>query len=193
MLQNNTTRKNRVFAPIIIGLSLFLIVFMLYPMYISYIDTNITISNLEKSKAEKQKKIDEITAMQRIFTGSGSSEIKSKVQKYNHVYSTSDILESVMVNKFTKASEFTPSSINVGSISVDKWRKLPSGLSLANISVVVSADTPDMIIDYITYLTTESNFAFTIDSINLPLDTASAAQNNKWLSLSLSLWVYYYE
>lgn len=120
MLQNNTTKKNRVYAPVILGVSLLLIIFGLYPMYISYVDTNITISSLEKTKAEKQKKIDEITAMQLIFTGSGSSEIKSKVQKYNHKYNTSDIMEAIMVNKYTKASELSPSSINIGEISINK-------------------------------------------------------------------------
>lgn len=193
MQQNNITKKNRVYAPIIIGISILLIVMVMYPMYITYTDTSVVISSLEKSKIEKQKKIDAITAMQRIFTESGSSDIKSKVQKYNHSYNTSDIMEAVMVNKYTKATELSAPSINVGAVSVDKWKKLPSGLSLANISVVVSADTPDQIIDYITYLTTESRFAFTIDSISLPLDTASLAQDTKSLSLSLSLGVYYYE
>lgn len=121
MQQNNTTtKKNRVYAPIIVGISILLIVMAIYPMYISYIDTIVVISSLEKTKAEKQKKIDEINAMQRIFTESGSSEIKSKVQKYNHVYNTSDIMEAVMVNKYTKATELSPSSINIGTISVDK-------------------------------------------------------------------------
>ncbi len=193
MQQNNTTKKNRVYAPIIIGISILLIVMVMYPMYITYTDTSVVISSLEKSKIEKQKKIDAITAMQRIFTESGSSDIKSKVQKYNHSYNTSDIMEAVMVNKYTKATELSAPSINVGAVSIDKWKKLPSGLSLANISVVVSAETPDQIIDYITYLTTESRFAFTIDSISLPLVTASLAQDTKSLSLSLSLGVYYYE
>ncbi len=187
MLQNNTTKKNRVYAPIIIGISLLLITLVLYPLYTNYVDSSIEISVLEKSKAEKQKKIDEIKAIQLLFTETGSSDIKSKVQKYNHTFDTSNIMEVVMVNKYTKASTLTPSQINIGSISVDKGKKLPSGLSLATVSVVVSADTPDQIIDYLTYLTTESAYAFTIDSIALPLDTATAAQDNKGLSLSLSL------
>lgn len=193
-MQNNTIHKqNRVYAPIIIGLSLFAITFLLYPLYVEYVDTNTQVVALEKSKAEKQKKIDEIVAMQQLFSGTGMSEIKSKVQKYNHPFDTSNLMEAVMVNKFTKASVLSPAQISIGGITVDKWRKLPSGLSLGTVSVSVSAETPDQIIDYITYLTTESNYAFTIDSIVLPLDTAMAAQDNKWFSLSLSLGVYYYE
>jgi hypothetical protein len=190
---NNTTRKNRVYAPIIMGISIILIVLVIYPMYINYTDTKVVISSLEKTKVEKLKKIDEITAMQRIFTESGSSDIKSKVQKYNHPYNTSNILEAVMVNKYTKSTDLSPSSVNIGTVSVDKGKKLPSGLSLANVSIVVSAESPDQIIEYITYLTTESSFAFTLDNISLPLDTASLAQDSKSLSLALSLGVYYYE
>jgi hypothetical protein len=193
-MQNNTIHKqNRVYAPIIIGLSLFAITFLLYPLYVEYVDTNTQVVALEKSKAEKQKKIGEVVAMQQLFSWTGMTEVKSKVQKYNHPFDTSNLMEAVMVNKFTKASALSPAQISIGGITVDKWRKLPSGLSLGTVSVSVSAETPDQIIDYITYLATESSYAFTIDSIVLPLDTAMAAQDNKWLSLSLSLGVYYYE
>ena len=200
MSQNNSTaptntnlQKNRVYAPIIIGLSIFLIILVLYPIYTTYVDTSIEVSGLEKIKSEKQLKIDEIKAMQAQFASSGSSEIKDKVQKYNHSFNTSDIMEAVMVNKYTKSTSLTPASISIGSFSVDKGKKLPNWLSLASVSISVSGDTPDQIIDYITYLTTESAYAFTIDSISLPIDTGSAGQDATTTSLSLSLGVYYYE
>lgn len=120
MLQNNIHKKNRVYAPIIVGMSLLLVVFMLYPLYVEYVDTNSRITILEKSKLEQQKKIDEIKAIQVLFTGTGLSDIKSKVQKYSNVFNVSNIMEAVMVNKFTKASELSPSQINIGGISVNK-------------------------------------------------------------------------
>ncbi len=51
------------------------------------------------------------------------------------------------------------------------------------------------VIDFITYLTTSSPYAFTIDSISLPLDTDPdiAYFNGSKFSLSLSLGMYYYE
>lgn len=51
------------------------------------------------------------------------------------------------------------------------------------------------VIDYITYLTTASKYAFTIDSISLPLDTDPNSQsvNGSRFGLSLSLGMYYYE
>jgi hypothetical protein len=193
MQNNNFYKKNRVYAPIIIGISLLFISLVSYPLYIQYMDINSEIATLEKSKIDRQKKIDEISAMQLLFTGSWFSDIKSKVQKYNRSFDVSNIVEAVMVNKFTKASALSPSQINIGGISVEKWKKLPSWLSLATVSITVWADTPDQVIDYLTYLTTESSFAFTIDRISLPLDTWLAAQDKTWLSLSLNLWVYYYE
>lgn len=191
--QNNTLQKNRVYAPIIIGLSMLLIILVLYPIYTTYVDTSIEISAIEKTKSEKEKKIGEIKAMQAMFAGSGSSEIKEKVKKYTHSFNTSDIMEAVMLNKFTRSTQLTPASIEIGTISIGKGTKLPSGLSLATVSVNVTGDTPDQIIEYITYLTTESNFAFTIDSISLPIDTASSTADAAKTSLSLSLGVYYYE
>lgn len=191
--QNDTIQKNRVYAPIIIGLSLLLITLVLYPIYTTYVDTSIQISALEKTKSEKEKKINEIKAMQAMFASSGSSDLKEKVKKYSHTFNTSDIMEAVMLNKFTRATQLTPASIEIGSISIGKGSKLPNWLSLASVSVNITGDTPAQIIQYITYLTTESPFAFTIDSISLPLDTASASADATTTSLSLSLGMYYYE
>lgn len=191
--QNNHIQKNKVYAPIILGLALFLITLVLYPAYISYTDKRIEIVSLEKTQQEKQTKIDEINKIRDLFSQTGSSDIKAKVQKYNHTFVPSDIMEIVMVNKFTKFSELTPAQVNIWGISVDKGRKLPSGLSLGSVSLTISADNSDQIIDYITYLTTESPLAFTIDSISLPLDTIVLPQDSTGLSINISLGVYYYE
>lgn len=64
---------------------------------------------------------------------------------------------------------------------------------MATVSLSLSADTPDQIVDYLTYLTTESAFAFTIDNISLPLDTGNIAASTTGISLSITLGVYYYE
>lgn len=190
---SNLTKKTKVYIPIILGATILLITLVLYPLYTNYVDTSVTIATLEKSRDEKQVRIDAIKEMQRVFAGSGSSDLKTKVVKYSQKFDTSTIMEAVMINNYTKSSLLTPPAINIGPISIAKWRKLPSGLSLANVSLTVTADTPDQIVDYITYLTTESNLAFTIDSITLPIDTANAAPATTWVSLGIALGVYYYE
>lgn len=98
-----------------------------------------------------------------------------------------------MLNKYTKSTALTPAAINIWGISVSEGNKLPSGLSFGTVTMNISADSPEQIVDYITYLTTESSLPFTIDSINLPLDTANTNQNPTAISLSITLWVYYYE
>ena len=176
-LETNTSQKNRVYAPVLLGLSIILVVTLLYPLYTSYMDSVVEISSLEKTKAEKTTKLDAIKNMQALFVSSGASDIKTRVSKYNHKFNTSDIIESVMINNYTTGTSLTPPAINIANIAVDPGKKLPSGLSLANVTLSLSADTPDQIIDYLTYLTQESRFAYTIDSISLPIDTASIAPN----------------
>ena len=124
--KNNTVQYNRVYAPMIIGLTILLVVLVLYPIYTTYIDKDIEINHLETQKSEKQSKLDKITAIQAIFAGTGTNEIKDRVKKYDHSYNTSDIMEAVMVNKFTKSTTLTPASINISSISIDKGKKLPN-------------------------------------------------------------------
>ncbi len=191
--KNTVTQKNRVYAPIIIGLSFLVIIFGLYPLYTSYVDTSVEIASMESIKAEKTAKIDAIKKMQALFAGTGSSDIKARVDKYKKKFNTSDIMETVMINKYTKNSPLTPPSINIGNIAIEPGHKLPSGLSLGTISLSLSADTPDQIVSYLTYLTMESPLAFTIDSISLPLDTANIAASTTGVSLSITLGVYYYE
>ena len=193
LTNNNSTQKNRVFAPAIIGLSLLIIMFGLYPLYTSYVDTSIEIAAMEKTKGEKTVKIDAIKKMQAIFAGSGASDLKAQVDKYKNKFNTSDIMEAVMLNKHTKETALSPASINIGSIDIEPGRKLPNWLSLGTVALTLSADTPDQIVGYLTDLTTDSRFAFTIDSISLPLDTASIAPVSTGVSLSITLGVYYYE
>jgi hypothetical protein len=190
---NTTTQKNRVYAPIIIGSVLLISIFALYPLYTSYVDTSIEIVTLKKIQSEKTTKIDAIKKMQALFAGSGSNDIKARVEKYKNKFNTSDIMETVMVNKYTKDTTLSPASIIIGNIDVEPGRKLPSGLSLGTVSLSLSASTPDQIIEYITYLTTESRLAFTIDSISLPIDTAIIAPTDAGVSLAITLGVYYYE
>ena len=116
MSPNNTLHKNRVYAPMLIALALILIVFALYPLYTDYLNTSIEIAQLEKTKSEKDHQIDEIKKIQTVFAGSGSNDMKAKIQKYGHTFDTSTIMESLMVNKYTKASPLTPAAIRIGPI-----------------------------------------------------------------------------
>ena len=113
MLPNNIIQKNRVYAPIVVGITLLLATFLLYPLYMSHADTRITIAGLEKTKAHKQLKIDEVKKMQALFAGSGSSDLKAKVEKYNHRFNSSDIMETIMVNNYTASTLLSPAQIAI--------------------------------------------------------------------------------
>lgn len=102
MIQNNIHQKNRVFAPIIVGLSLFMIIFIVYPLYIEYVDTNTQMSLLENTKREKQAIKDSINTIKTEFNGSGTDAMMSKVRKYNRVFETSKIMSEVMLNEYTQ-------------------------------------------------------------------------------------------
>jgi len=193
MQPNNITTKNRIYAPIIIGFSLLIIIFWIYPLYTSYTDTSVEIASLSKSVSDKTGQINTIKNMQERFAGSGSDDLKVKVQKYKNAYSTSDIISTVMLNKFTESSTFTPAMINIWSINVNPGRVLPNGLSLATVSLSITAGDPKQIIDYLTYLVNESAYAFTIDAISLPLDTATDTASTTGITLSINLGVYYYK
>lgn len=196
MTNNNIIQKNRVYAPIIVGLSLLLIALVTYPLYEQYVDRSIQLRALEQTQSQKQDKVNAIKAMQaRFSTASGSDALVKKVARYDHSFNTSDIMEVVMVNDFTKGTNLNPATIRIDGVNISKGTKLPSGLSLANVSINLAGVSIDDIVNYITYLTVDSKLAFTIDNINLPLDTAPSvvASNTGLVNMGVNLGVYYYE
>lgn len=193
---SNIIQKNRVYAPVVVGIALLVIVFVLYPIYTKYVDASATIHALEITRSEKQTKVDEIKNMQALFApGNTKNDLAQKVKKYSQSLDTATIMEQVMINKFTEGTKFNPAPIRIASINVGKGAKLPSGLSLATTSLALSADSVDSIVDYLTYLTTDSPLAFTIDNISLPLDTnpTSSVTGTTGVSLAITLGVYYYD
>ena len=154
-----------------------------------------TFTSVETNRESKVKMRDELLKIQAEFASGATSDIAKKVEKINKKFEASDIMETIMLNDFTKTGVGTDAKIAIGSISVDKWAKLPSGLSLGHVSFNVSGTDMYDVIDYITYLTTNSSYAFTLDDIILPIDTAPSESltNGGKFSLALSLGIYYYE
>ncbi len=168
--------------------------FVLKPLYTNYLSKKTALAIVEKSETEKQASLDKLVALQKAFaTGSGSTEIVEKVKKIDQKFDTSNIMSTVMLNDYTRAWEWGRPRVAISSVSVDKWAKLPNGLSLGTVSVSLSTSSVEEMIDFITYLTQLSNFVFTINSITLPIDTTNTTGNATWVSLNLALGVYYYE
>jgi hypothetical protein len=173
MPNNTTTTYNRVYAPILIGISLLAITLVLYPLYTNYVDTSIAIHTLEQTQSDKKSKLAELQAMQAQFVGSGSSDLKTQVARYNHKFDTSLIIETIMLNKYTEVTSYSPAQVSIASISISPGRKLPSGLSLSTVSLSIKSDTYKQVVDYLTYLIDETPLTLTIDSISLPIDTGA--------------------
>lgn len=191
---NHVHSHNRIYAPIVLGVTLLVGLFLLKPVYTDYMDTRTTESTLTRTLGEKQAKYDALKKMQESFqSGSGASELVNRVNKIDKKWNEADIFSSVMINDFTKGNSLTPPLITVSSISLTKWQKLPNWLSLGTVNLGLSAGSIDQIIEYLTYLTQNTDFVFTLDNISLPLDTGGTDQESSLFSLSVSLGVYYFE
>lgn len=186
--------NNRPIPPILIGIAIFLWVLFLKPLYETTIEKETTLSTLEKKFTQKEKDYNDILLIKEKWNSGTLNDISARVKKLGRKFNTSDIMQTVMLNDFTKSSIGNPAHINISSISVDKGRKLPNGLSLGSVNIAIQATSVDDIVSYITYLTTASDFAFTLDNISLPIDTNPGEGDViLWYGLTLSLGVYHYE
>ncbi len=188
--------KNRIIAPIIIGVSIIIALFFLKPMYSEYISKNAEFIQSQKNLDEKKDKLQTLLKLKDSFkAGSWADDSLKKIQKLQKKWDNSDVIQSIMLNKFTKITAGTnTSSISVSSIAVSKWSKLPNGLSFWSVTVSIQSASIEDIIEYVTSITMDSDYVFTLDSISLPIDTEpDQAVSTGWYGLTLKLWVYYFE
>lgn len=185
--QQNKHHYNRVYAPILISIAIIVGVFVLKPAYTDYLAKQTQLATLDKTKMDKQAFLNNLLAIQKsLASSSGSTEIIEKVKKLDQKFDVSNIMATVMLNDYTRPTAISRPKISIASIAVDEGSKLPSGLSLGNVSLSLSSTSVDDMIDFITYLTKSSNYLFTIDSISLPIDTTDTA-NSAGVSLNIGL------
>lgn len=192
---NNASYSSHFYSPILIGITLLIALFVLQPAYENMMSEEITNSTLSKTKNEKTETLSVLKKMQKELekTNTWTSLLAEKVKRLDKKWNSADIISAVMLTDYTLSNSFTVPRISIGGISVSEGTKLPSGLSLGNVSVSVSATSLDAMIEFITYLTQKSPYVFTIDSISLPIDTGEPSSSSDGITLSLSLGVYYYE
>ncbi len=149
--------------------------------------------NAQNIQISQQKILDSLTVLQTSFQSeSGSTELVSRVKKLDKKWNEPAIIHSIMLNDFTRPIQVSQAPIEIQSISIDKGTRLPSGLSLWNIQLTLQWKTIDDIIDFLTYLTKNTEYAFTLNTINLPLSTPVTKDESDTV-LSVSLGMYYYE
>ncbi len=190
-ISSNT--HNRIIAPICLGVALILGILFLRPLYASYIEDSSVLSSLEKNRMNLTTEYDGLMTIKHKIWSNISQERRDRIDKLEKKYDTSEIMSAVMLSDFTKDSTDGSARIVIGSINVWKWKKLPNGLSLGSVWVSIQWKTVADIIDFITSLTQQAGYVFTIDNISLPIDTAPEDAPVWSYGLSLSLGVYYYE
>ena len=188
-MNNNT---NRIYTPIVFAIALIIGVALLRPAYTNYMDARTEQASSVRIQAERQKELTALTDLQASFSSSGTTALTERVKKLNKKWNEAAVMSEVMLTEFTKWSEFVWAPILISSISLDKGKKLPSGLSLGSVKLSVTWRSVDDVINFLTYLTTASSYVFTLDSISLPI-SAPVQKETDWVSLSLDLGVYYYE
>ena len=187
-------KRNRIYAPILVGITIILAVVAMRPGYTAYIEKQ---GSLEAAHAEQLSKTEDLVTLKKLqseFLSGGITELGKKIQKLDQKITTTELMRSVMINDYTRPNGSQTAAITVSSISVDTGKKLPNGLSLAQVQISIQGNSVSDIVNYITYLTQDANYSFILDEIALPIDTApedTALQSG--FGLTLTLGVYYYE
>lgn len=187
-------KRNRIIAPILIGIAIVLAVAVLKPAYSTYIEKQ---SLLTVTAGEKTKKTEQLVALKQLqaqFQSGVTSDFAKKIQKLDHKLSNTELMRAVMINDYTRPTGSQNAAISISTIAVDKGVKLPNGLSLAHVNVGIQGNSLSDVVDFLTYLTKDSEYSFILDEISLPIDTAPDTTGVAGgFGLALSLGVYYYE
>lgn len=189
-----THPSSRIWAPIFLGIALLVAVIGAKPLYTEYIDKSSTLALMLKESEKVQAEYDALITIKNKSLSGNTDDLSLRVKKLGKKWNTSDIMEIVMLSDYTRPTVGQWARIKISSIVVDEWTKLPNGLSLGKVNVAISASNLEDIIDYITFLTTSTSYAFTLDKISLPIDTAPEENTVvSTYSLGLDLGVYHYE
>ncbi len=164
---DSLSRKSA-YWPVFVALAIIVALFFAHPQYQKYFDLGATSTNLE---TQKQKFTQELSDLQNIKDEYSASSWSSLVSKIAQPFENSEVLDAVMINSFTKKNlDFAP-DITITNISIDEGKKLPNWLYQASVNLWLTAGSIDTIVDYLSYLSSSTKYAFTLDTINLPIDT----------------------
>ncbi len=188
---------SKIYTPIALGITIIFLVLISRSVFADYVASSAQVSALETKAKEKENELKILSDLQAQFSDSKvESALKKKISRYNKTFNEADIMEMMMVKPpQLRANTDGTYNLMVSAFGVDKGKKLPNGLSLASVNISLQARDVDTLVDYITYLTNQdSETAFTIDSITLPIDTnPDETKSIGGINMSLSLGMYYYQ
>jgi hypothetical protein len=164
--------ENRIIAPIALGIAILFAILVTRPLYINYIESSARETKMTSQYDALSGEYEKLLSISNSASG-GLSEIeKKKIEKIGRKYDRSTVMETILLSQYTRDTPEAPAPISISSLTLSDPTKLPNGLLLTRASISLKGNTVDAIIDYITYLTTETPYAFTIEDISLPIDTA---------------------
>lgn len=112
-------KRNRVIAPILIGISIVIGVIALRPVYSSYIEKQAVLPVTETEKMKKTEQLVALKQLQAQFQTGGTTDMAKKIQKLDHKINTTELMRAVMINDFTRANGTQNAPITISTIMVD--------------------------------------------------------------------------
>ncbi len=188
----STLQKNRVYAPIILGIAICIAIFFTRPAFSGYTESKALLATAKSEVEKVQVERDALRANAEKISDP-NSDLSKKVAKIARDFNPSEIIEAIMINRFTIKNELSPQSwaIVVKDIKLDKGSEEPNGLYRGTVDITISANNATNIVGFLDYLTTLDKFAFSLNDITLPLEIP-VNTNAEELSVSVQLGLYYY-
>ncbi len=183
--------KNRIAAPILLWITILFGILFTRPLYLNYISNQAELSKQEIELVSLNSEYQSLLDVKN-NTWSGTYD-KDTLTKILEKFDRAEIISTVMFNDYTEDSYGINPKIFIGNINVWNPSRLPNWLSLSAVSIGIQGRTVDDIVDYITYLTSETKFKFTIEDITLPIDTAPEWNLPDGYSMNLAFGLYTFE
>lgn len=189
----STLNKNKIYAPIITGVAILVAIIAAAPAYSSYNEAGMELDTAKTALDKSKQELSKLRA-QSDKIADPNSPLAQNVAKIAKEFNSSEILETIMVNNFTAPSAALAglnSNIAIENITLDKGAKEPSGIYRGTVNMTVKAANPEMIMGYLDYLTSKTPYYFSLNTLNLPIDTNNT-QSGAEVSIPVTLGMYYY-
>lgn len=114
-MQNETIhRQNKVLAPVILAVSIILAVLVLRPFYTDMIEKSSILDRTQIELEGKTTYLDGLKKTQALIESGSTSDLKKKVDQLGKKFDVPDIMQTVMLNDYTKPTLSTDARIAIG-------------------------------------------------------------------------------
>ncbi len=151
--------------------------FLSYDLYYKVIEKSDTLEQLQLRSKEKEALLTTLNAFK---ATAGSPDTASDIDRYAGLFR-----EDLLLSDLSRVSG---TGAAMGNVTIDRWSKLPSGLSLASISLAVQTNTLDDLLTFLDRLNdANGKRRYFVKNMSIPLDFST----NLPVSTTLSLGLFY--